>query len=158
VYDSNDGECRPSDTNALAAFVLLAANRPSVYLTGGVLYLITEGLCAARFTALLVDIVGPETRDASTFYSALSAAGSIPVVYMIWLDGVGFRKFGMRGLLWADAAANLLVFAVVASAFAVCGLSLRRAPHHRFQARHPHPEQPTARHGRMLRRSGRNGA
>jgi PAT family beta-lactamase induction signal transducer AmpG len=115
-------------TNAIAALVLLAINRPSVYLVGTVLYLITEGFCAARFTALMVEVVGSETRDASTLYSVLNAVGTIPIISMIWLDGVGFSKFGMHGLLWTDAGANLLVFTVVAAVFVTCGLGLRRVP------------------------------
>jgi len=113
-------------TNALAAIVLLAANRPSVYLTGTALYLVTEGLCWARSTALMVEIVGIETRDASTLYSVLNAIVTIPLLYMIRLDGFGFSRFGTHGLLWTDAAANLLMFAVVAAVFVVCGLGLRR--------------------------------
>src|SRR5215467_13593085 len=110
-------------TNALAAFVLLLASRPSVYLSGTV---ITEGFCWARFAALTVEIVGVETRDASTLYSVLSAAGTIPLLYMIRLDGFGFSKFGTHGLLWMDAAGNLLVFAVVIGVFVACGIGLRR--------------------------------
>jgi MFS family permease len=52
-------------TNALAALFLLAANRPSVYLAGTFFYLATQGLCWARSVALIVEIVGPETRDAA---------------------------------------------------------------------------------------------
>ncbi len=44
-------------TNALAAFVLLSASRPSVYLSGTVLHMITEGFYWARFTALTVEFV-----------------------------------------------------------------------------------------------------
>ena len=113
-------------TNALAVFVLLSASRPSVYLSGTVLYMITEGFCWARFSALTVEIVGVETRDASTLYSVLSAAGTIPLLYMIRLDGFGFSKFGTHGLLWMDAAGNLLVFAVVIGVFVACGIGLRR--------------------------------
>jgi hypothetical protein len=115
-------------TNALAALVLLTANRPSVYLVGTAFYLITEGLCWARSTALMVEIVGVQTRDASTLYSVLNAIVTIPLLYMIKLDGLGFGKFGTHGLLWTDAAANLLMFAVVAVVFAACGLGLRRVP------------------------------
>jgi hypothetical protein len=74
-------------TNALAAFFLLVANRPSVYLAGTFFYLATQGLCWARSVALIVELVGPETRDASTLYSLLNAAVSIPVLYVVWLDG-----------------------------------------------------------------------
>jgi hypothetical protein len=113
-------------TNAVAAIVLLAANRPSVYLAGTAFYLATEGLCWARSMALMVEIVGVETRDASTLFSVLNAIVTIPVLYMIKLDGLGFSRFGTRGLLWTDAGANLLVFGVVAAIFMAYGLGLRR--------------------------------
>ena len=115
-------------TNAIAAIVLLAANRPSVYLAGTAFYLATEGLCWARSMALMVEIVGVETRDASTLFSVLNAIVTIPVLYMIKLDGVGFSRFGTHGLLWTDAAANLLVFGVVAVIFMAYGLGLRPVP------------------------------
>jgi hypothetical protein len=113
-------------TNAIAAIVLLAANRPSIYLAGTALYLLTQGLCWARSMALMVEIVGVETRDASTLYGVLNAIVTIPVLYMLKLDGVGFSKFGTHGLLWTDAAANLLVFGVVAVIFMAYGLKLQR--------------------------------
>jgi hypothetical protein len=115
-------------TNALAAVVLLAANRPSIYFAGTALYLATLGLCWARSVALIVDIIGPEARDPSTLYSILNAAVTIPVLYMIWLDGVGFRHFGTHGLLATDAAFNLAVFAIVASIFIARGMRLRSEP------------------------------
>jgi len=114
--------------NALAAVLLLAANRPSVYLAGTAFYLATEGVCAARSVALIVGIVGPEARDASTLYSLLNAAVSLPFVYVTWLDGVGFRYFGMRGLLLTDAGLNFLVFGIVAVIFVSYGLGLRSDP------------------------------
>jgi hypothetical protein len=115
-------------TNAIAAFVLLAANRPSVYLAGTPFYLVTEGLCWARSTALMVEIVGIETRDVSTLYSVLNAIVTIPLVYMMRLDGLGFDRFGTRGLLWMDAAGNLLMFTAVALVFIASGLGLRHEP------------------------------
>jgi hypothetical protein len=111
--------------NALAAIFLLAANRPAVYLAGTAFYLATEGLCAARSGALIVEIVGPEARDASTLYSLLNAAVSLPIVYVTWLDGVGFHYFGTHGLLLTDAGLNFFVFGIVAVVFITCGLGLR---------------------------------
>jgi MFS transporter len=113
--------------NAFGAIVLLAANLPSVYYWGTLAYLLTAGLCNARYVALALDIVGKDIRDASTWYSALIGAGNIPVVSMIWFEGRMFHRFGTHGLLWTDAAANLLVFAIVVVAFLSCGLSLRSA-------------------------------
>jgi predicted MFS family arabinose efflux permease len=115
-------------TNALAALFLLAANRPSVYLAGTFFYLATQGLCWARSVALIVEIVGPETRDASTLYSLLNAAVSIPVLYVVWLDGAGFRYFGTHGLLLTDALLNFLMFGVVATVFIARGIGLRSVP------------------------------
>ena len=112
-------------TNAMAACILLFANRPSFYWAGTLLYLATQGLCWARFTALTVEIVGPQTRDASTLFSVLNSAGGLPVMAMIWLDGFGFQKFGTRGLVWTDISGNVLVFAVVAIIFIARGLGLR---------------------------------
>jgi len=115
-------------TNALAAILLLVANRPAVYLAGTAFYLATEGLCAARSVALVVEIVGPEARDASTLYSLLNAAVSLPIAYVTWLDGVGFRYFGVHGLLLTDAGLNLFVFGIVVVILISSGFGLRGGP------------------------------
>jgi hypothetical protein len=112
-------------TNAFAAILLLAGNRPSVYLWGTLLYLLTSGLCNARFVALVLDVIGPDDRDPSTWFSVLLSASNIPIASMIWLEGQSFTRFGTHGLLWTDAAANLLMFAIVAAVFATYGLGLR---------------------------------
>jgi len=78
--------------------------------------------------ALIVEIVGPETRDASTLYSLLNAAVSIPVLYVVWLDSVGFRYFGTHGLLLTDALLNFFVFGIVVVIFKSCGLGLWSGP------------------------------
>jgi hypothetical protein len=93
-------------TNAIGALVLLVANRPSVYFWGTLLYLLTAGFCNARYVALVLDIIGTEGCDTSTWYAALTAAGNIPIVSMIWLEGKSFHRFGTHGLLWTDAVAN----------------------------------------------------
>ncbi len=112
--------------NALASLVLLAGNKPAIYLAGTMCYLATEGLCWARFTALQVEIVGSDTHDASTVFSALNGIGTLPIVYMIKLDGVGFQKYGTHGLLWVDVAGNFTVCAVVFAVSAFCGLRLKQ--------------------------------
>jgi MFS transporter, PAT family, beta-lactamase induction signal transducer AmpG len=109
-------------SNALAAVVLLMAYRPSVYFWGTLLYLLTAGLCNARYVALMLDIIGHERHDASTWFCALLSAGNIPIAAMIWLEGQTFHRFGAHGLLWTDAGANLIVFAIVALAFLTRGI------------------------------------
>lgn len=88
----------------------------------------TNGFVWAWFMALMAEVVGLKTQDASTLFTVLNSAGSIPLIYMIWLEGVGYRHFGVHGLLLADAASSLLVFAVVATVFLHRGLGLRRVP------------------------------
>jgi len=91
-------------------------------------FLLTAGFCNARYVALVLDIIGTEAHDTSTWYAALTAAGNIPVASMIWLEGKSFHSFGTRGLLWTDATANLVVFAIVALVFAAHGLGIRGSP------------------------------
>lgn len=114
--------------NALGILVLLVTSRPSTYAMGTAIYLVTNGLCQAQFVSLVAEIVGGETRDASTLFTALGSAGLFSTTYMIWVEGVGYRHFGTRGLLWTEAGGSLLVFAIVLAVFVICRLGLRRAP------------------------------
>ena len=109
-------------TNAIGAIILLAPNRPFFYLAGTLVYLLTAGFCNARNVALMLDIVGPDISDVSTWYGALTAVSQIPIASMIWLEGRMFHRFGTHGLLWTDAAGNLVVFAIVAAVFLGRGL------------------------------------
>jgi len=84
-----------------------------------------------------VEIVGAETGDASTFYSVLNAAAALPLLLMIQLDGFGFRLFGTHGLILADAAPNLIVFALVVLIFVTRGVKLGRASGPREREREP---------------------
>jgi MFS family permease len=104
-------------TNALGAMVLLAPNRPSFYFVGTMIYLLTAGFCQARAVALIMDVVDRDNGDASTWFSTLTAITNVPIAFMIWLEGRVFCDFGIHGLLWTDAAGNLLVFAIVAAVF-----------------------------------------
>ena len=103
--------------NGFASMVLLIGNNPRVYFTGTILYLITTGFCYARFTALVMEVLGPGEHGTSTRYSLLLAAGNLPIAYVLWADGVGFHYFGTRGLFGVDAGGNLLVFAIVGTAW-----------------------------------------
>jgi PAT family beta-lactamase induction signal transducer AmpG len=100
--------------NGLASLTLLAGNYPMVYYVGTVLYLITTGAGYARFLALVMDVLGPGEHGTSTRYSLFLAAGNLPITYVLWMDGQGFRRFGTRGLFGVDALGNVLVFTLVA--------------------------------------------
>ena len=100
--------------NGLASLTFLAGNHPTVYYVGTVLYLVTTGAGYARFIALVIDILGPGEHGTSTRYSLFLAAGNLPITYVLWMDGQGFRHFGTRGLFGVDALGNVLVFTLVA--------------------------------------------
>ena len=103
--------------NALASLTLMLGHRPQVYFFGTVCYLVTTGFGYARFTALVMDVLGPGKHGTSTRYSLFLAAGNLPIAYVLWLDGQGFHRFGTNGLFGVDAAGNLLVFAIVGTAW-----------------------------------------
>jgi uncharacterized membrane protein len=82
------------------------------YSAGCLAYLLVTGFGFAAFVALSFEIIGTETRSASTLYTLFIAFSNIPLTFMTWLDGVGYSHFGPRGLLGTDAIANVAAVAV----------------------------------------------
>jgi MFS transporter, PAT family, beta-lactamase induction signal transducer AmpG len=104
---------------ALAAAYLAVG--PATALTYGAAfsaYALMSGFSFCMFTALVLDVVGPKRRAAATAYTLLNASGNLSITYMVWLDGVGYKYWGVRGLLGTDAliagasAATLLLVAL----------------------------------------------
>ena len=89
-----------------------AAATPFTYAAGLSGYAIAQGFATAVYTALLLDVVGNRKHAAASAYATLNAAGNVPVTYMTWLDGVGYKHWGKTGLMATDAAANL-VFGII---------------------------------------------
>ena len=58
------------------------------------------------FTALVLDVLGRRQHAAGTSYSLLVASGNLPISYMTYLDGIGYKHWGARGLMGVDAFAN----------------------------------------------------
>jgi MFS transporter, PAT family, beta-lactamase induction signal transducer AmpG len=90
----------------------LAHATPFTYGAGYSGYALSSGFAYAVFTALLLDVVGRRRHAAASAYATLNAAGNIPITYMTWLDGVGYKRRGVPGLMLTDAAANA-VFGIV---------------------------------------------
>ncbi len=105
---------------AFSAWMALGPATPLTYAGGYIGYALAAGIAYAAFTALELDVLGKRTHAAGTAYSLLGASGDLPIVYMTWLDGVGYKYSGARGLMGVDAFANgvggliLLLFAVYA--------------------------------------------
>lgn len=88
------------------AWLMLGPATPFTYGAGYAAYALSTGVAYTAFTALVLDVLGRRQRGAATGYSVLTALGTLPVVYMTWLDGVGYKHWGTRGLMGVDAAAN----------------------------------------------------
>jgi PAT family beta-lactamase induction signal transducer AmpG len=88
------------------AWLALAPATPFTYGAAYSGYSIAAGFAYAVYTALLLDVVGKRQHAAAFAYSALNASGNASIAYMTWLDGVGYKHWGARGLMGVDALAN----------------------------------------------------
>jgi PAT family beta-lactamase induction signal transducer AmpG len=103
-----------------SAGMLLAPLTERVFAAGVSLYLFTAGIAYAAFSALDLEVIGSAARSAGTQHTLFTASANLPVVYMTWLDGQGYKRFGPRGLLGTDAFSNI-------AAAAICLLLIRRS-------------------------------
>jgi MFS family permease len=94
---------------ALCAAVLAVAHRTTLSFGVGVLaYSVGVGVGYASFSALALQLVGFEHAVAGTQITLFGSVGNAAIVYMTWLDGQGYRLFGLRGLFAMDAGLSLL--------------------------------------------------
>jgi PAT family beta-lactamase induction signal transducer AmpG len=84
--------------------MILGPATSTVYALGCSAYLITTGIVYAVYTALILDVLGRDRVIAGTGYTMLNSSGNVPVSYMTWADGVGYKHFGRVGLMGVDAA------------------------------------------------------
>ena len=60
----------------------------------------------ASYSALILEVLGHRKRGAATGYALLSSSGNLGLVYMTWLDGLGYQWGGARGLMMTEALAG----------------------------------------------------
>jgi MFS transporter, PAT family, beta-lactamase induction signal transducer AmpG len=89
-----------------AVYLGFAHATPFTYAAGYSGYAVSAGFAYAVFTAMVLDILGRRKHAAASGYAVLNSAGNLPIVYMTWLDGLGYQQWGARGLVATDAAAN----------------------------------------------------
>jgi MFS family permease len=104
---------------ASVSVMVLAPMRPATYFIGAATYALATGFAYATFMALAYALLGKGSASSGTQFTLFMASVNVPVVYMLRLDGLAHARFGIRGMLLCDGAANL-VFAVV-----LLGVSLR---------------------------------
>jgi MFS transporter, PAT family, beta-lactamase induction signal transducer AmpG len=96
------------------AILALGGLRPAVYFTGTVLFLFTIGSCYALFTGVALEFMGDSGKSGSSRYAIINSLGNLPVAYMAWVNGQGFRLWGPRGMPGVDAVLSatgaLLIF------------------------------------------------
>jgi MFS family permease len=88
------------------AWLALGPATPFTYGAAYAGYSVAAGFAYAVYTALLLDVVGKRQHAAAFAYSALNASGNASISYMTWLDGLGYKHWGARGLMGTDAVAN----------------------------------------------------
>jgi PAT family beta-lactamase induction signal transducer AmpG len=89
------------------AWLALGPPTPFTYGAGFAAYALATGLTFAAFTALILEVLGHGRRAAATGYSLLFSSGNLPLAYMTWLDGTGYKHAGARGLMGVDALSNI---------------------------------------------------
>ena len=105
-HEFDAGVCHGGLSAVFAAYFGFASPTPFVFGAGYSGYSIVAGFAYAVFTALVLDVLGHRRHAAGTAYSLLVASGNVPIVYMTWLDGVGYKHRGVFGLMGVDALAN----------------------------------------------------
>lgn len=91
---------------ASAALLWWGPATPWTYVIGYSGYAFAAGHGYACFSALVLEVLGRGERGAAPGYAFLFFSGNVPVLYMTWLDGIGDRFGGARGLMMTDALAG----------------------------------------------------
>jgi MFS family permease len=89
-----------------ALYLGFAPATPTTYAVGYSGYAVAAGFAYAVFTAMVLDILGPRKHAAASGYAILNSAGNFPIEHMTWLNGLGYERWGVRGLTTVDAIAN----------------------------------------------------
>ena len=100
-------------TSVVVGAMLFAPFNVTSYVLGAACYAVATGLAYTAYMALALELVGGETAIGGTLFTLFTAAVNVPVVYMLRLDGLGHARWGLRGMLGADAVGNLLAAIVL---------------------------------------------
>ena len=101
---------------------------PWTYFLGTTLFLFTLGTCYAMFTAVILELLGDSGKSGGSRFAIINSLGNIPVAYMVSVDGLGYARWGIRGMPATDALLGFVSGAALLSYFLLHG---HRAPDHR---------------------------
>jgi MFS family permease len=95
-------------TSVVSVAMALLPHTPMAFILGVLIYNGIAGIAYAAFNALGFQLVGQESPVASTQLGLFAAATNFAIVYMTWADGLGYKHFGVRGLLLTDGLASMI--------------------------------------------------
>lgn len=132
---------------ASAALLMLSLPlAPSTYVVGAAVYALATGFCYAAFMALAFELLGPGAATSGTQFTLFMAATNVPVAYMIRLDGLGHRWWGVRGMIGVDAVANGVFGVALLAGMVLLGMWQRRTAARSSRPRSYTVSRPDARH------------
>jgi len=79
-------------------------------------YNLFQGYNYTAFVALALEITGPGNALAGTMMAMLTASMNVPIASMIWVDSRVHDTWGLRPMLWVDAASAMLTALVLLGA------------------------------------------
>jgi MFS family permease len=112
-------------TSIVSLTMAVSAHTPLAFILGVLTYNGLAGVSYAAFNALGYQLVGQDNPVASTQLGLFAAATNFAIVYMTWADGLGFKHFGLRGLLLTDGLASMISAIVLMT---LLGSRLRKKP------------------------------
>jgi MFS family permease len=95
-------------TSIVSVVMALTPHSTIAFILGALTYNGLAGVVYAAFNALGFQLVGQDSPVASTQLGLFSASTNFAIVYMTWADGLGFKHFGVRGLLLTDGLASMI--------------------------------------------------
>jgi MFS transporter, PAT family, beta-lactamase induction signal transducer AmpG len=95
-------------TSIVALVMAISPHTPLAFVVGVLTYNGLAGVSYAAFNALGYQLVGQDSPVASTQLGLFAAATNFAIDYMTWGDGLGFKHFGVRGLLLTDGLASMI--------------------------------------------------
>ncbi len=95
-------------TSVVSVTMALTPHTPMAFILGALIYNGLAGVTYAAFNALGFQLVGQENPVASTQLGLFAAATNFAIVYMTWADGLGYKHFGVRGLMLTDGLASMI--------------------------------------------------
>jgi PAT family beta-lactamase induction signal transducer AmpG len=79
-----------------------------IYGAGLLAYNFCQGFNYASFTALELEIIGPQNALSGTLMAMLTASSNVPISSMTYIDGRVHDSHGLRAMLFTDAGASVL--------------------------------------------------